>query len=88
MPTLRGMSVRYQTRLEIDWKTVFYTHNLQSAYCSSFLNTLICWVAEQLSEDRSSLVWSTTREQAAHLLALPEEDFTEALNRAIVRILM
>lgn len=36
-----------------------------------------------LSEDRSSLVWSTTREQAAHLLALPEEDFTEALNRAI-----
>lgn len=36
-----------------------------------------------LSDDRSSLVWSTTREQATHLLGLSEEDFTDTLNRAI-----
>ncbi|KAK8383276.1 hypothetical protein O3P69_011626 [Scylla paramamosain] len=36
-----------------------------------------------LSDDHSSLVWSTTREQATQLLGLPDEDFTEALNRAI-----
>ncbi|MPC35587.1 Ubiquinone biosynthesis monooxygenase COQ6, mitochondrial [Portunus trituberculatus] len=36
-----------------------------------------------LSDDHSSLVWSTTREQATHLLQLSDEDFTEALNRAI-----
>ncbi|KAG0723920.1 Ubiquinone biosynthesis monooxygenase COQ6, mitochondrial [Chionoecetes opilio] len=36
-----------------------------------------------LSDDHSSLVWSTTRQQATHLLALSDEDFTEALNRVI-----
>ncbi|XP_069167947.1 ubiquinone biosynthesis monooxygenase COQ6, mitochondrial isoform X2 [Procambarus clarkii] len=36
-----------------------------------------------LSEDRSSLVWSTTKENAKKLLKLSDEDFTDALNRAI-----
>ncbi|KAK3856050.1 hypothetical protein Pcinc_037588 [Petrolisthes cinctipes] len=36
-----------------------------------------------LSEDKSSLVWSTTKETAQHLLSLSDEDFTDALNRAI-----
>lgn len=36
-----------------------------------------------LSDDRSSLVWSTTKDSAKTLLNLPEEEFTDALNRAI-----
>ncbi|XP_068215314.1 ubiquinone biosynthesis monooxygenase COQ6, mitochondrial [Palaemon carinicauda] len=36
-----------------------------------------------LSHDRSSLVWSTTKEKAKSLLRLSEEDFTDALNRAL-----
>ncbi|KAK7069589.1 putative ubiquinone biosynthesis monooxygenase, partial [Halocaridina rubra] len=36
-----------------------------------------------LSDDRSSLVWSTTRENAKMLLKLSDEEFTDALNRAM-----
>ncbi|KAK8742789.1 hypothetical protein OTU49_001674 [Cherax quadricarinatus] len=36
-----------------------------------------------LSEDRSSLVWSTTKVKAKNLLKLSDEDFTDALNKAI-----
>ncbi|KAG7177473.1 Ubiquinone biosynthesis monooxygenase COQ6-like 2, partial [Homarus americanus] len=36
-----------------------------------------------LSNDRSSLVWSTTKEQAQKLHQLTDEEFTDALNRAI-----
>lgn len=36
-----------------------------------------------LSEDKSSLVWSTTRANAKELLTLSDEEFTEALNRVI-----
>ncbi|XP_042219137.1 ubiquinone biosynthesis monooxygenase COQ6, mitochondrial-like isoform X2 [Homarus americanus] len=37
----------------------------------------------ELSNDRSSLVWSTTKEQAQKLHQLTDEEFTDALNRAI-----
>ena len=46
---------------------------------SSFLNF-------QLSSDYTCLIWSTTREQAKHLLGLSEESFIDAVNRALVML--
>lgn len=42
----------------------------------------------QLSNDLSSLVWSTDKKSAQHLLHLPQEIFTDQINQAIVSTLM
>lgn len=43
------------------------------------------YVISQLTTNKSSLVWSTTTEEAMKLVSLPERQFVETLNEALVK---
>ena len=49
------------------------------------ITTCVVWLSLQLSDSKSSLVWSTTTSHAKNLVSLPEEKFVEAVNDALVR---
>lgn len=51
-----------------------------------FLKWAILYFCDQLSNDQSSLVWSTDKETAKGLLNLSSEVFTDRINQALVSV--
>lgn len=50
--------------------------------CTAHL--MVCFYTLQLSNEHSSLIWTTTPEHADHLLKLSPDSFVDAVNDALV----